>query len=67
MFTSIRQISMASCLQLLGSGDKLQYYVLSLFTLVVAFEVIYYGFNLVSVVKQSVVGNLVSSATYSLL
>ena len=67
MFTSIRRISMASCLQLLGSGDKLQYYVLSLFTLVVAFEVIYYGFNLVSVVKQSVVGNLVSSATYSLL
>ena len=67
MFTSIRRVSMASCLQLLGSGDKLQYYVLSLFTLVVAFEVIYYGFNLVSVVKQSVVGNLVSSATYSLL
>ena len=67
MFTSIRLISMASCLQLLGSGDKLQYHVLSLFTWVVVFEVIYYGFNLVSMVKQSVVGNLVLSATYSIL
>ena len=67
MFTFDRLISMASCLQLLGSGDKLQYYVLSLFTLVVVFEVIYYGFNLVSVVKQGVVGNLVPSGTYSSL